>query len=154
MASLYEINNEILSCIDSETGEIIDVEQLAELQMQRDEKIEAVALWYKNLMADAAAYKAEKDSFADKERIAKNKAESLKAYLRDALAGDKYKSTRVSISFRKSDSTIIDDILQLPARFLKPVEPEADKTAIKAAIKNGEVVEGAHIESKQSILIK
>ena len=35
MANLYDINSEILSCIDAETGEIIDVERLQALQMER-----------------------------------------------------------------------------------------------------------------------
>lgn len=31
MATLYDINNEILNCVDMETGEIIDVDKLQEL---------------------------------------------------------------------------------------------------------------------------
>lgn len=56
MANLYDINSEILSCIDAETGEIIDVERLQALQMEREQKVENVALWYKNLLSDAAQY--------------------------------------------------------------------------------------------------
>lgn len=153
MATLYEINNAILECVDMETGEILDAEQLAALQMERSEKIENVALWYKNLLSDAAAYKAEKDAFAERERAAKAKAESLKQYLLSALAGEKYKSARVSISYRKSSSVVVDDLLQLPQQFIK-MNPEPDKTAIKTAINSGEEVCGAHIENKQSIQIK
>ena len=64
MANLYEINQAITECIDNETGEIIDVEKLEELQLEREAKIENVALWYKNLLSDAEAYKAEKNAFA------------------------------------------------------------------------------------------
>ena len=32
---LYEIDNAILNCIDEETGQIIDTEQLDRLQMER-----------------------------------------------------------------------------------------------------------------------
>ena len=154
MASLYEINAAILSCVDLETGEIIDVEQLTSLQLEREQKIENVALWYKNLLSDAAQYKAEKDAFAERERAAKAKAESLKAYLLDALQGDKYKSTRVNISYRKSSCVVVDDVLNLPPRFVRFAEPEPNKTEIAAAIKNGEEVSGAHIETSQSIIIK
>ncbi|MBO5841462.1 MAG: siphovirus Gp157 family protein [Clostridia bacterium] len=154
MAALYEIDAAILACVDMETGEIIDAERLAELHMEREQKVEAVALWYKNLLSDAAAYKAEKDAFAEKERVAKAKAERLKQYLADALQGSKFKTTRVNISYRKSDSVVVDDIMQLPAQFLKYKDPEPDKLAIKQAITNGEVVDGARIETKQSVLIK
>lgn len=43
MPSLYEIDAGILACIDQETGEILDVERLDALQMERRTKIEGVA---------------------------------------------------------------------------------------------------------------
>lgn len=154
MASLYEINAAILSCVDLETGEIIDVEQLHALQMERDKKIENVALWYKNLLSDAAQYAAEEAEFKKKKQRAQAQAERAKAYLLDALQGDKYKSTRVSIHYTTSSRVIVDDVLNLPPRFVRFAEPEPNKTEIAAAIKNGEEVKGAHIESSQSIVIK
>lgn len=154
MATLYEIDAAILSCVDLETGEILDEEQLAALQMEREQKIEGVALWYKNLCSDAAAYKAEKDAFAAKERAAKMQADRLKQWLADALQVEKFKTPRVGVSFRKSSSVVVDDVLNLPPRFVKFKEPEADKLAIAAAIKEGEEVSGAHIENRQSIIIK
>ena len=154
MASLYEINAAILSCVDLDTGEIIDAEQLAALQMEREQKIENVALWYKNLLSDAAQYKAEKEAFAERERAAKAKAERLKEYLLDALQGDAYKSTRVNITYRNSSRVIVDDVLNLPPRFVRFAEPEPNKTEIAAAIKNGEEVNGAHIENNVSMIIK
>lgn len=154
MATLYEIDAAILACIDLETGEIIDVEQLQALHMEREQKIESVALWYKNLLSDAAAFKAEKDAFAEKERVAKAKAERLKEYLATALQGEAFKSTRVSVSYRNSSSVVVDDVMQLPAAFVKFAEPTPDKVAIKKAIASGEEVAGAHIESKLSMNIK
>lgn len=154
MATLYEIDRAILDCIDAETGEIIDANALAALSMERDEKIENVALWYKNLVSDAAQYKAEKDAFAAKEKAAKNKAESLKRFLDNALAGSSYKSPRVAVTFRKSEQIVVEDVYAVDERFLKYLPPEADKTAIKAAIKAGETITGAHIEEKQNIQIK
>ena len=46
---LYEIDEAILNCIDTETGEIIDADQLDKLTMERDTKIENVACWIKDL---------------------------------------------------------------------------------------------------------
>ena len=67
MASLYEINTAILYCVEvepgttvnMETGEIIDLEKLSLLKMERSEKIRNIALWVKNLKADAKALKEE-----------------------------------------------------------------------------------------------
>lgn len=154
MATLYEIDAAILACIDLETGEIIDEEQLAALQMERGQKIENVALWYKNLLSDAAQYAAEEAAFKKKKQNAQAQAERLKAYLLDALQGESYKSTRVSVSFRSSSRVIVDDVLNLPPRFVRFADPEPNKTEIMAAIKNGEEVNGARIESSQSIIIK
>ena len=154
MATLYEIDAAILSCVDLETGEIIDFEQLQALQLEREQKIESVALWYKNLLSDAEQYAAEEAAFKKKKQSAQAQAERLKEYLRDALGGDKYKSTRVSISYRSTPRVIVEDVLSLPPRFVRFAAPEPDKTAIKDAIKNGEEVNGAHIESSQSIIIK
>lgn len=154
MANLYDIDAAILACVDLETGEIIDEEQLQALQMEREKKIEAVALWYKNLLSDAAQYAAEEAVFKQKKQAAHAKAERLKAYLQNALQGDKYKSTRVSISYRSSPRVIVDDVLNLPPRFVRFADPEPKKTEIMAAIKNGEEINGAHIENNQSIIIK
>lgn len=44
MASLYEINQRILECVDPETGELIDPENLEALVMEKELKIENVAL--------------------------------------------------------------------------------------------------------------
>ena len=44
MRSLYEIDQEILDCVDAESGEILDVEKLDALQMERERKLEGVAL--------------------------------------------------------------------------------------------------------------
>ena len=154
MASLYEIENAIMECVDMETGEIIDCEKLSELQMERDEKVQNVALWIKNLESDAVAFKTEKDAFAEKQRVAENKAKSLKEYLSGYLAGQAFKSTKVNVSFRSSESVNITDISQIPEQFLKYAEPTADKTEIKKMLKSGFSVDGAELVSKQNIQIK
>ena len=154
MATLYEIDLAILECIDGETGEIIDHEKLEALQMERDEKIEKVALWYKNLCSDVEAYKAEKMNFAEKQKAAENKAESLKKWLDNALSGCPFKTTKVDIKYRKSKQVIIDDLYSIDGSYLKYAEPTADKTAIKKAIDNGEEITGCHIEEKENISIK
>lgn len=154
MATLYEIDAAILACIDMETGEIIDIEQLQALQLERDQKVESVALWYKNLLSDAEQYAAEEAAFKKKKQQATAQAERLKQFLQDALHGSNYKSTRVTITHRNSSRVIVDDVLNLPPRFVKFKDPEPDKVAIKEAIKNGEEVNGAHMENNQSIIIK
>lgn len=62
---------------------------------------------------------------------------------------------RVSISFRNSEETVIDNMDELPKEFIKEkVTYSPDKTAIKQAIKAGKEVNGAHIEKKKNLQIK
>lgn len=162
MATLYEIDKKILNCIDQETGEVIDEEKLNALRMKRDKKIEKVALWVKNLTADVEAYKAEKDSFAEKEKVAKNKIESLKNWLKYATEEQKFQTAKVAISYRRSESVEIENeegFIEYAHRIdrddlLTFKEPTINKTAIKAALKAGQAIEGAQIVEKQNIQIK
>lgn len=151
---LYEINKAILECVDPETGELIDFEKFNELQIEKGEKIEGVALWYKDLIAEANAIKEEKDRLAEREKSARNKAERLKSYLSYTLNGEQFKTARCALSFRKSEKVIVEDVYRLPESYLKYSEPKADLTEIKKAIKSGEKINGAHIEETQNIQIK
>ena len=151
---LYEIDEAILSCIDTETGEILDAEKLNALQIEREEKLENVALWIKNLTSDAEALKAEKQAFAERQKAAESKAESLKKWLTEALAGEKFKTTKVAVSFRKTKSVQVADIWQLDESYVKYAEPTADKAAIKKAIEAGQEVAGATLVENVSCSIK
>lgn len=152
--NLFQIDEEIMNCVDMETGEIIDIAKLDKLQMERDEKIENIGCWIKNLTADAEALKEQKLIFAERQKAAENKVESLKRYLANYLAGQKFSTPKVVISFRKASSVNITDMAAIPKKYLKVVEPTADKTAIKDAIKAGISVAGAEIVEGRSILIK
>ena len=155
MASLYEINQAIMECVDFETGEIIDQERLNSLTMERDEKIESVALWVKNLESDAAAYKAEKEAFAEREKQATNKAKRLKEWLAIACEGEKFNTHRCAVSFRKSETVEIAEGAAIPDKYLRTkttVEP--DKAGIKMAIKAGEEIDGCQLVTKLNTAIK
>ena len=152
--TLYQIDQAILDCIDLETGEIIDTEQLDKLTMEREAKLENVACWIKELKAEAEALKAEKQRLAERQKVAENKMESLKKYLAYALDGQAFKTVRASVTFRKSQAVEIADIYKLDENYLRYKEPEADKTAIKEAIKQGKTVAGATLVENTSVIIK
>ena len=152
--TIYEIDQAIMNCVDAETGEIIDTEQLDRLQMERDAKLENVACWIKDLKAEAEALKNEKQALAERQKVAENKMESLKKYLAYALDGKAFKSIRASVSFRKSQAVEITDIYKLDENYLRYKEPEADKTAIKEALKAGKTVAGATLVENTSVIIK
>ena len=157
--TIYEINEEILNCIDLETGEIIDIDRLNDLQLERDAKIENVACWIKELKAEAEAIKTEKQTLAERERVAENKAESLKKWLAYALDGQKFKTSKCSISYRKSESVEVteeglNNLMQEHNELLTYKAPEPNKKAIKDALKDGLSVEGVQLVQNTSTIIK
>ena len=150
---LYEINEAILSCVDPETGEA-DAEKLDELMLMREEKLENLALWVKDLKAEADAIKAEEKALAERRQAKERKAESIKAYLEKELAGQKFETSRAVCSFRKSQKVEITDLDKIPDDYLRYSAPIADKTAIKAAIKDGLKIEGAELVDSVTMSIK
>lgn len=153
--SLYTINQEILKCVDLETGEITDFDKFEALQIERSEKIENIALWVKNLTSEAEALKAEEKAFAERRKSAENKADSLKRYLAQQLKGQKFATTRTSVSFRKSSSVEVLDIDKLPTEYRKEVHTfVADKTEISKALKAGQEVDGAVLVQSINLQIK
>lgn len=158
MASLYEINTAILGCVDMETGEILDVEAFHNLNMEKAEAIEQLALWVKNLEADITAYKAERDSFTEKIKSAERAIESRKNALSKELQGGKFETARVKISFRKSSVVVADssaDVDKLPESLVSvKVEKKPDKNAIKAYLNAGNTLEGFYVEDRRNISIK
>lgn len=154
MATLYEIDAAIMACIDSETGEVIESEKLDALLMERGRKLEGVALWIKNLESDAVAIKAERDALDKRMKSAENKAKSLREWLKNALECQPFETARVRVSFRKSESTEIDENVLDRKWCREKVTYTPDKTAIKNAIKAGQTVAGARIVVNQNIQIK
>ena len=155
MASLYEIDRAILECVDLETGELIDPERLENLVMERERKIEGVALWVKNLESDALAYKAEKDAFDKREKAALAKVESLKNWLADALGGQKFSTSKCAISFRKSTRLEVLEPKNLPkALVVETISTKPDANAIKALLKNGMEVPGCRLVENLNTQIK
>lgn len=154
--NLYDIESAILECVDQETGDIIDIERLEALEIERDKKISNIACWIKDLKAEAEAIKKEKQALDARQKASENKAEQLKSYLAGFLGGAKYKDSRVSISYRSSVSTEIDeglDLNTLPDEF-KKITVEPSKTAIKEALQNGQTIEGCRLVEKSNIQIR
>lgn len=74
MASVYELDAKISSCIQLDEehvvsvddGEILNLQQFEALQMERDAKVEGLACYIKNKIADAEAIYAEIDTLSQR----------------------------------------------------------------------------------------
>lgn len=156
---IYEIDEAITSLIDPETGEIMDYDAFAQLQLERSEKIENMALWYKDLTAESKAIREEEKALAERRKSTEIRANRLKEYLDKFLCGENFTTPRAAISFRKSAAVMLDDDFIAWAKdnaddLLRFKEPEADKTLIKDALKSGRAIEHASIVENVNIQIK
>lgn len=163
--TLYEINMHLEKVLtegiswDEETGEILfDEDSLEQLELDRKEKIEGTALFLKNLLAEADAIKEEKAKLDKRQKQKEKAVERLKEYLAYNLTSveqSKFETGKVLLSFRKSEAVEISNIELLPKEYIKTViKEEANKTAIKQAIKDGQTVSGAELITKMNLQIK
>jgi len=150
--TLYEIDAAIMACLN-EDGEVIDPVKMGELQMERADKIENVALLSKNLEAEADMIDAEIKRLTERKRANLKKAESCRKWVGFALEGQKFSTGKVAISYRKSQAVNIIDPEKVPAAWYK-AKYEIDKATIKDALKNGEVVPGAVLEERNNVVIR
>lgn len=163
MDSLYEISSELESLMSEaemhaadNDGVLPDIlsEKIDSLEMQKSEKIGNIARFIKNLTAEAGMVDAEAKALSARKKSVSNKAEWLKKYLANFVGvGQKYADENVSIGWRKSVSTIIDDADLVPDEYCK-IERKVSATDVKKAIVSGIEISGAHLQENQSIQIK
>ena len=165
---LYEIDQAIESILNMEVDEFVDMEtgeilSLELLQMEREKKLEGVACYIKNTLAEAEALKAEKDALSKREQTARKKADRLKQWLQDKLGGEKLTTARAAISYRKSEAVEITDedkfVLWAMGHghndLLTFTAPSASRTAVKKYLKeSGDTVPGAVLVEKQNLQIR
>lgn len=160
---LYEINaalEELLNQVDPETGELVcDMDALEALSIEREEKLEGLALYCKNLTAEAEAIKAEKLALEKRQKAALNRAEKARDFLARMLAGEKFTTPKVAVSWRTSQAVQLDDdflpwAMQYGDQYLSYKDPDPDKKAIAAALKAGEAVPGAELVTNLNMQIK
>ena len=151
--TLYEIDRRITNCINKETGEI-DFETFKQMQMEKENKIEGILLWLKDLKAEAIALKNEIDSLQERKESAEKRAESIKQFLSEYLNGERFKTPKVSVNYRNTRSVEVDDIFKIPEQYLKYTAPTADRVQLKKDIDAFGEIPGCHIEEKKSMIIK
>ncbi len=163
---LYEIDAKIKNCVlvddetavDTETGEMIDIEALDALMMERDEKVLNIARWIKEIAAEAEAVKAEKMKLGRRQQSLESKAESLKEYLTKIVTeGEVIKDATSVVKWRKSEVTEVDMKTFLDWEnaedYLTFAEPKVNKTDIKKAIKSGVEIPGCSVVAKNNLQI-
>ena len=168
--SLYTLDAEIANFsfeVDEETGEVLNLAEFEALGIERNEKIDNIACLIKNLLAEEETIKAESDIVKKEVDALKKRAEQKhksaeywKRYLAMSLKGEKFESARCKISYRKTQRTEVSDNFvewaktHAPDLLCTKTTYDADKDAIKEAIKGGREVVGAEIVENVSLQVK
>jgi hypothetical protein len=161
--TIYQIEqsyNQLAEELIDNDGELTTelAEQLAITEEQLQNKSVAYSFVIKQMSADIDTIDAE----IKRLQAAKKQREKATEYLKERIkhAMDLFgiteiKTPLVKINFRKSESVEVDDVNALPAAYkVVKVTEQADKVAIKAALKDGAEVAGCSIATHRNLQIK
>lgn len=163
--TLYEINEQLQrllelpdgEAVDSETGEVFSAEAVRQLAISFDEKIEGCGVYCKSCDAEIAARKAEievqKKAIA---RLEKNRDRTVELVRRFAglnAINRQFKTPKVTWKWKLNPDHVEIKEGLTPADFpgYTRVKTEIDKSAIKAALKEGKEVKGAWLAQDETI---
>ena len=158
---LYEISDAIRAALDhieldEETGEILNADNLHAVEAEASEKIEATALYLRELDAEAKAAKDEADRMLDRVKSMQKRSDYIKSMLLDALhVTGKVKTARVTVSIRTTQAVEVSEGANLPEAYTTvktTVSP--NKVAIKQALLDGVEVPGCSLEARESVSIR
>ena len=165
---LYEIAAEYDRFIEAvENGEIPEeavADTLESITSVYEEKVDNIGCLIKNLIAEAAAIKAEEDSLKERRMRKEKRAEQLKTYLADVLTRSgvaKFETARNKMTFRRSESVAVENesaFIEWAQKnndvFLTYKAPTINKTEVKKALASGEEIAGVRIESRMNLQLK
>lgn len=158
---LYEIPTKIRAVLDGidcdpETGEILQADALHAVEAEAADKIEATALYLRELDAEAKATKEEADRMLARVKSLQKRSDYLKAMLLDALhATGKVKTGRVTVSIRTTQAVQINQEQAIPEAFTtKKITISPNKVLIKETISAGGCVPGCELIERESVSIR
>jgi hypothetical protein len=162
MANLVAIEEEISNvlAVAQELGE--DQQQAAltyldELAIAEAEKADAVAYAVRKRQAEVEFLKSEEDRIRSRRKAMESRLILFREYLADVFQRNglqKVKGIKSTLFLRKSSSVEIVDMRELPSEYVQTrIEYVPRKTQIKDALKAGQVVPGAQIVERQSLVI-
>ena len=153
------------SGISVEDAEQAWFDTLENMEEDIEEKFRNTAMYIKNIEAEAAALKAEKEKFAAREKAKNNLIARLKQYLLESMvrtSRNKVEFTECVLTVRNNAESVriadeqafVEWAKANADELLKYKEPEISKTAVKKALQSGQEIPLATLERSQSVIIK
>jgi len=150
---LYEITglmsqlNDMMEAEDADNQSIIDT--LDSLEILLEDKLEGIAKYYKNLMAEAKMFDEEAKRLAQRAKALENRAESLKNYAQNCMEQakiEKVKAGLFNIRLQANPASVeVIDEAKVADKYKIPQPDKMDKKAMLEDMKNGIKVEGAKL---------
>lgn len=163
MTQLYKLSEEmthVKALLDEGVPPEAVADTLEGMALEFNDKAEKMLYLINNIKSDESQIDAEIERLKENKRLIANKQNQLIEYLRENMERsgiDKIECPLFKITLRKaSQIVVIDNIDDLSDEFVKvETTVSADKNAIKAAIKEGREVLGAHIDyGNRGLMIK
>jgi len=163
--NLYEMTEDFLP-VKAEledmlaNGEITNdafLDTLSGVRFSVEAKSENVAKYIMNLENISAGMDDAVKRMQARKKALDGRVTALRGYLQAQLGKADIKvieTSDIRISFRKSTSLSIDDEALLDAFKVSKTTTSLDKKSIAQAIKDGETIDGAHLQENQNLVIK
>lgn len=122
-----------------------------------EEKLESYVYVQKTLEAELAAFKAEKERICSRIDSLTKQIDRMKAAqiaFMQATNQRRAKAGTFSLALRESEAVYVTDESEIPAAFWKPQPAKLDKAAVKAALKAGETVAGAALQTNTYLFVR
>ena len=158
LADEYRAAARALADLDIDEQTVSDT--LESLSGDLEHKAQNVAMMARSFDADAAAIAEWAKQAVARAKAIQARADGLRDYLARCLEGagiETIEGPGVRIGWRKSTAVNVFETALIPAEFMRqkpPPEPEPDKAAIGAALKEGREVPGAALEHRRNLQIK
>lgn len=160
-------NGDIIEDVEAYKNKMLSAwfDTLEGIEGEFDEKAENIAVYIKELEAEAKTLKAEKIAVGKRQAQKEKTAENLRKYLitsMKAIGRNKVDMPKAVLSLKNNaPSLVVDDEISFinwaqkhNDNLLKYSMPEIKKNEVKTLCKNGEKVPFVHLERKASLTIK
>lgn len=130
--------------------------QLENLELELSDFLTGACTFLGECQANEEIWKSEIERLKKKQQMAKAKAERTENFIKESMLRrgvDKIDTGLYTLGFRKSEAVIVSNEALLPSKYTR-TKIEADKVAIKRAIKEGEHINGAWIETYKNLQIR
>lgn len=157
--NLYTLSanyQQILSLIEDGQEGLEDTLEAVEGAIE--DKLENIGKLIKTIDAESAGLKAEETRLADRRKSLEANTKRLKLYAEQSMldAGiKKSKGQLFTFSIQKNPAALeVSNDSIIPKEFFTISEPVLNNAALKEALKNGQVIDGAYLVQKESLRIK